>query len=366
MSRRLTAPTNAHKTCPIVFKTGVRFPHSWAFSRQRTECDDTVLPSVGLRCRASKHCVITVLCHQPQPVLNVCELDTDFEYSCNEIPTLVQGGPRLEKFSFTLGTRAGQNPFSGELAAVAYALRFLPRFRHQKVILATSNKAAVLTLRNPRQQSGQDYVRCIYEATGQLRADGNTVSVIWLATSLEDRLLKSAKQEARNASRQDATPPEQFPKMRSTVLGTARAKLRPEKRLPDNVRKHSKKIDTALPGKHTRELYDKRTWTEASILVQLRMDMSRLNESLFRIKAVPSDQCVCGQATETVEHFLLRCAQWTTQRTEILQCTDTQSNNVSFYLGGKTASDRPDWKPDMKAVRATIRFAKATGRLDNT
>lgn len=135
--------------------------------------------------------------------------------------------------------------------------------------------------------------------------------------------MKAAKQEARNASRQDATPPEQFPKMRSTVLGTAKAKLRPERNLPDNVGKLSKKIDTALPGKHTRELYDKCTWMEASILTQLRTGMSKLNESLFRIKAMPSDQSACGQATETAEHFLLRCAQWTTQRTEILQCTDT-------------------------------------------
>jgi hypothetical protein len=92
--------------------------------------------------------------------------------------------------------------------------------------------------------------------------------------------LKSAKQEARKASQLDATPPEQFPKMRSTVLGTAKTNLRRERRLPDNVGKHSKKIDTALPGKHTRELYDTRTWMEATILAQLRTGMSRLNESL--------------------------------------------------------------------------------------
>lgn len=46
-----------------------------------------------------------------------------------EIPTLAQGGQRLEEFLFTLGMRTGQNPFSGELAAAAYALRFSPRLR---------------------------------------------------------------------------------------------------------------------------------------------------------------------------------------------------------------------------------------------
>ncbi|CRK27147.1 hypothetical protein BN1723_013944, partial [Verticillium longisporum] len=65
-------------------------------------------------------------------------------------------GTRLETFSFTHGMRTEQNPFSGELVAAAYALRFLPQLRGQTVTILTSNKAAVLTLRNPRQQSGQD------------------------------------------------------------------------------------------------------------------------------------------------------------------------------------------------------------------
>ena len=38
--------------------------------------------------------------------------------------------------------------------------------------------------------------------------------------------------------------------------------------------------------------------------------------------------------------------------------------NFSFYLGGKSPSDNKDWTPNIEAVRATIRFAMATGRLD--
>ena len=46
------------------------------------------------------------------------------------------------------------------------------------------------------------------------------------------------------------------------------------------------------------------------------------------------------------------------------QCTDIYRGNISFYLGGKTAMDDDNWAPNMDAVRATIRFAIATGRLD--
>lgn len=33
--------------------------------------------------------------------------------------------------------------------------------------------------------------------------------------------------------------------------------------------------------------------------------------------------------------------------------------HVLFFLGGKAASDREPWAPDMKAVRMTIKFAMA-------
>ncbi len=64
--------------------------------------------------------------------------------------------------------------------------------------------------------------------------------------------------------------------------------------------------------------------------------MAKLNGYLYRIDATPSDQCACGQARETVEHFLFRCTQWTQQRAELLQCTDTRRSNISFYLGEVT------------------------------
>ena len=89
-----------------------------------------------------------------------------------------------------------------------------------------------------------------------------------------------------------------------------------------------------------------------------------MNTYLHRIKACETDQCECGQAAETVDHFLFRCRRWTAQRAEMLQCTQTGRGNVSLYLGGKAATDDAKWAPNMDAVRATIRFAIATGRLD--
>jgi hypothetical protein len=265
-------------------------------------------------------------------------------------------------FSSTLGIREEQNPYSGELAAMANALNTLPKLRFRRIALMTRNKAAALTVGKPQQQSGQEHISRIYRAIRVLKRDGNTIIISWLPSSEENELMKLAKEKAKTATRQGSTPQTQLPRMRSTTLNIARAKY--TRGLPENVGKYSKRIDIALPGKHTRQLYDQLSWKEASVLAQLRTGMARLNTYLHRIKATPTDQCTCGQARETIEHFLFRCREWTVYRTEMLQCTNTDRGNISFYLGGKTPRDGDDWAPNVNAVRATIRFAIATGRLD--
>ena len=92
--------------------------------------------------------------------------------------------------------------------------------------------------------------------------------------------------------------------------------------------------------------------------------MSRLNGYLHRINAAETDQCACKQEKETVEHFLLRCKLWETQRQQLLQLGKTRRGNLSYLLGGKTRLDNKDWTPNMKAVQMSIDFAINTGRLD--
>jgi hypothetical protein len=120
----------------------------------------------------------------------------------------------------------------------------------------------------------------------------------------------------------------------------------------------------ALLGKHTHQLYDGLLWNEATVLAQLWTSMVRLNEYLYQINVAQTDQCACGQARETIEHFLFQCQKWTTQRITLLQCTHTHQGNLSLCLGGKSPSDDQQWTPNLEAVRASIRFAIATGRLD--
>ena len=84
--------------------------------------------------------------------------------------------------------------------------------------------------------------------------------------------------------------------MRYTTRNPGKAKLSSDRRLPAKVEKYLKRIDAALHGLHTRELYDNtKSWRETNALAQLRTDISCLNESLYRIRAVPSGRWECGQ-----------------------------------------------------------------------
>ncbi|OAQ57559.1 reverse transcriptase [Pochonia chlamydosporia 170] len=97
--------------------------------------------------------------------------------------------PRSQAFSITIGPRNEQNPYSGELAAMAHALRSLPNVRRRRIALLTTNKAMALSLRNPRQQSGQEHIQIIYGEINRLWKKGNGLLIVWIPASENNVLL---------------------------------------------------------------------------------------------------------------------------------------------------------------------------------
>jgi hypothetical protein len=267
--------------------------------------------------------------------------------------------------SITLGPREEQNPYTAELVAMAIAMRRLPQnMIGRQITILTSNQGALLAASQPRHQSGQTSIEDIYEVIQRLRKGGNSVSMVWMPAQGSPRLAKRAKEAARRATQDGQTPQRRYQQAKSTILN--RSKITSGARiLPSGIGRYSKEMDTALPGKHTRILYDALKRKEASVLAQLRTGMIRLNGYLHPIGATESDQCECGRARESVKHFLFRCTRWDEYRTEMLARTDARRGNLSFYLGGKAPSDPVKWTPDLDAVKSAIKFATSTGRLDS-
>ena len=131
-----------------------------------------------------------------------------------------------------------------------------------------------------------------------------------------------------------------------------------------DVGRFTRQLDVALPGPHTRTIYDTVGRKGASVLAQLRTGMARLNGYLHRIGATESDRCVCDYEKKTVEHFLFRCSKWNTHGLDMLEQTEINRGNLSFYLGGKARTDTKEWTPNVEAIQATIKYAISTGRLE--
>jgi hypothetical protein len=268
-------------------------------------------------------------------------------------------------FSVTLGPRSEQNPYIAELEAMAMAIQGVPPYLlRREITIITSNQAAIQVVNQPKRQSGQASVIQIYDAVRELREGYNRVLLMWAPAQQEFHLGKEAKRAARRATEAGRLPQKQFCNAKSTIVNRAAAQRQKDKTLPEGVGKHLKKIDTALPGRHTRTLYDALGRREANILVQLRTGMARLNGYLHHIGAVESDRCACGQARETVEHFLFNCPLWETHRECFLKQTETRRGSLSYFLGGKAPSDPRRWTPTIETVQTTIKYAIATGRLD--
>jgi ribonuclease HI len=156
---------------------------------------------------------------------------------------------KLKTLSVTLGARTEQNPFSAELAAMAHALNMVVGLKDYRITLLTSNKVAALTLRNTRQQSGQEFVCQLYKLMRKLRRNGNQINIRWISTSEDSKLRGLAKEQARAATQEYALPQERVPRMKSTTLNIARSQAVPSNDLPVNVGRHAKRVDAALPGK---------------------------------------------------------------------------------------------------------------------
>jgi hypothetical protein len=109
--------------------------------------------------------------------------------------------------------------------------------------------------------------------------------MVWAPKQSEFALGTRAKVAARRATTEGCEPVKRPYQSKSTTVRQAIAKQRQQKVLPDGVGKYSKRIDRALPGRHTHILYDGLKRKEAIVLAQLRTGMTRLNSYLSKIGA---------------------------------------------------------------------------------
>lgn len=265
------------------------------------------------------------------------------------------------------GTREEQNPYTAELAAVAKTLDAIAGIQEstpRDIVIASKNQAMLQALSKPARQSGQRDISRIYLSKQRLEERGWRIVSIWFPASEELLLRDQLKQRVKELLSGQHDTGEGYI-ARTTVARRLQREIKARKSELKGVGEGIKAIDKAFPGTHTKALYTGLKKAEARALVQLRTGASRLKEYLYKIRATDSAMCDCEANTETARHFLFTCKRWDGQRTEMRTKWPGRMGNLSFFLGGRAANEVADeWQPDLAAVRAAIRYAKATGRLE--
>ena len=277
------------------------------------------------------------------------------------------------EYDKTIGTNAQSDAYAAALASIEVGLGLVvsavydntlsARVRGQVTHVFTNNRTVLVTLRNANRRSGQWIISGILKHVRRLKESHNRVIFAWAPVSPIFELGQKAKQLAQRSTDEERVVRDRPRLTRSMVQRTQERLRRATEQVPATVGESVRRIDTAWPGNHTQRMYDELSKRQASILAQLRTGMTPLNGYLHNIKAVESNLCECGEAVESREHFVLRCARWTEQR-KILGVY-TVEDNFSRLLGGKSTMDTDDWAPDMDAVRAVIQFTLTTKRFEH-
>ena len=97
---------------------------------------------------------------------------------------------------------------------------------------------------------------------------------------------------------------------RLTIIAHLRLNIMKKVDLPLRIGKAIRELNCALPGPHTKIIYNNLSKDDARIIAQLRTGDAKLNLFLARIKVTEELTCACGVAPELIRHFLFSCWRW--------------------------------------------------------
>ena len=284
---------------------------------------------------------------------------------------LVGFGVTLSSHRFTgsagthVGSRECQNPYTAELQAISTILKSLANQRSHlsAITLITANLSALQALSKPTRQSGQGEIGKIYAAKMLLDLNHVLIKWIWVPMIVALKERDSAKAAAHQVAL--TVKKSSVWAAKSSLVAHLRANIMNKVIFSPRIGKAIKELDYALPGPHTKMIYDGLSKEDAKIIAQLRTGDAKLNMFLIRIKAVESATCACGAAPESIRHFLFSCPRWIGQRRELYTKYPGKEGNIRFFLGAKGPQDNYTWKPNVGAVRATVCYVKATKRFED-
>ena len=278
----------------------------------------------------------------------------------------------------TIGREKTCTVTTAEIWAIKEALMVFRESRSSGWIMTDSQEALRLVATGGKSSKSREAVLATLRELQNLRDAGLFAKILWIPGHRGVEGNERAHQAAQQMTIVGRTPTSDAARrvrehgMLSKLLRKA-VEAEAPKTTPTWGR-YTYTMDSALPGKHTLQLYGPLSREDSGILAQARTGHTHLNEYRARIKQADTALCDCNGGVESVKHVLLHCPMWTMERQRLREVAGDRWGDVSFLLGGKSRKCDPrtgksvegeKWKPETKVVRETIAFLKSTGRFSS-
>jgi ribonuclease HI len=240
-----------------------------------------------------------------------------------------------------LGTIGESTVYIAELNGIEMAIaRFVNQHhdRPRRLVIFSDCQAAIQAVQNPKRSSGQFVLAAIYDHVRTLRStqlhhqqtptfDQIPIEIRWIPAHVGVPGNETADVEAMLAAtggggrgRMDSPPAgdsaaNQIQSPGDRVLLASIAKRRVRRRIKERWAQEWAKERTGKPNqrlvkapdKKVLRLFESLSKPYTSILIQMRSMRIALNHFLFKIKAADSDECYCGEGSQTPRHILMQC-----------------------------------------------------------
>ncbi|OOQ82702.1 putative reverse transcriptase [Penicillium brasilianum] len=248
-----------------------------------------------------------------------------------------------------LGTTDDSTVYVAELNGVEMAIASFVEQNQQrdnsrptKLVIFSDCQAAIQAVQNPKRSSGQFVLSAIYNHVRTLRSlqqtptfDQIPIEIRWIPAHVGVPGNETADVEAKLAATGGVGNGADQPRAGDSASGSAdgrvllaaTAKRRVRRRIKERWAQEWAKERTGKPNqrlvkapdKKVLRLFESLSKPYTSILIQMRSMRIALNHFLFKIKAVESDQCYCGEGSQTPRHILMQCPLYADLRKTFLE-----------------------------------------------
>jgi hypothetical protein len=215
------------------------------------------------------------------------------------------------------------------------------------------SQSALKAILNPSNKAGQHIVHSIFEAATDLQSAGVSVRLQWIPGHCNNPGNDTADRLAKEAVEKEISHPFQRLSTREKQYYQDKIFTEWQNEWKDSKKGgHLRQIDTKLPSKHTRRLYDTLPRNRAYLLMQLRTGHSWLATHAKLHGFRDDNKCECG-GKETVVHVIVDCPRLRDLRQKLREKIGNEFNNISSMLGGA----------GKEVLNAVLDFAEASRRF---